>query len=119
MANTTIKTVHDYFLVYLNRFVELLKTKFLLIDDYNSQVVTDLSEVTGDSYNQSNLVTAKVARQLNDAIGGGNVLHKSDVVNNLSSTSADLPLSANQGRELNAKIPTFTLSGTTLYITKQ
>ena len=34
-----------------------------------------------------------------------NVLHKADVVNNLTSTSTTKPLSANQGKVLNDKIP--------------
>lgn len=47
----------------------------------------------------------------------GNKINTSAIANNLTTTTAGYVLDARQGKALNDKIATFTLTGTTLYIT--
>ena len=83
------------------------------MQDIESQIL-NMSQVELDT-------TLSVEGQAADAKAVGDTkISYTDVVDNLESTSTDLPLSANMGRELNNKLGeqvTYTLSGTTLRIT--
>jgi hypothetical protein len=75
------------------------------------------SEIEGEEPTVDPATETIIKVIINETFEENNVLIKSAVVDNLESESTDLPLSANQGRVLNEKIPTFSLSGTTLTIT--
>ena len=64
--------------------------------DFGTKSVTDLSDVTGAG--SGSIITTQERGIV------GNALVHNDVVDNLTSTSADVPLSANQGKLLNDAI---------------